>query len=1247
MLLVTVGFALPSLIFCFNPFFSTDGISRGHPEITQTAILRKTAEVCRDIANSEGRDFSLIIDDSLSVAEVQAACTVAVNETCPISSYRFQIGIENIVLSNGLVDLTMANEKAYHFHDETFQEGRNIITAGLASVKENVNMNRIVIARQRLGQILHVLQDFYSHSNWVELGNETPFSTLIKPDEPLENLAGPDTPTCRNQTGQNEDNILPEVLQQQMLTSGYFSETSPEKPAGKCSHGGPSDLTSARDPTGGISKDDINSSHGSLHQKAANLAVNATVELLEDIRQAVGDQRFLKFMGLPQVAVLCFVIDTTATMGDDIEEARRVSFEIIDRRRGTSEEPGDYLLVLFNDPDPGDVLYTNDSEIFRERFNSLTADGGGDVAEPSLSPLLRALSEAPPSSEIFLFTDAEAKDANLKGSVSALITSTKSKVTIISTDSDVVSLSASQAQIYSDLAIASGSCFIQCSKDELSNAVPVIQDLTHSSSVTVLHTQSNSEPLNFTLDASLMDICIFIIGASSFNLISPTGVSQDSSQSSGPLGSLTVAGNLFRLPLNDGNLTGTWQLIVERQSSNVFPCVKVSGRSLVDVSFSLLNNEEGHYFLADRRPAPGHISLLVTVTGDDITVISFTMFDVLESTVITGSVQPLPLDSSRFLVIFTEVPSGTFVVAVTGESSSSLGMFQRQCSTHIRTANVSVATNFTGNTIETDSATTISITVFSITAGVFTLRVTNGTINFIIIVLWTVTIPENGSVIIDLNIRAATTLEPVTLVLEVENAEATDSNFAVLRLSVSERETDSATDTIADSATDTIAIITTTSPAATTTTTTTTNCVTTTVNPTTSKPVTTAVNPTTTNPETTTVNPTTSNPETTAVNPTTSNPVTTAVNPTTTNCVTTVVNPTTTNPETTTVNPTTSKPVTTAVNPTTTNPETTTVNPTTSNPETTAVNPTTSNPVTTAVNPTTTNCVTTVVNPTTTNPETTTVNPTTSKPVTTAVNPTTTNPETTTVNPTTSNPVTTAVNPTTTNPETTTVNPTTSKPVTTAVNPTTTYPETTTVNPTTSNPVTTVVSPTTTNPETTTVDITDADPVITTATITTGSVNLLTSTTSKTTIVNKTTTNPIIRNALPKTANPMKITVLTINTTLITTVVNTTTTINPITTNALTCNTNPTSIITVWTTTTTFATTTINTTTIIHTNTAIDTTNNVTTNNTVNARSTTNTIIIYVPETIVVCSTASPVTITALTTTGMIVMMALILSLVN
>lgn len=64
---------------------------------------------------------------------------------------------------------------------------------------------------------------------------------------------------------------------------------------GKCSHGGFFDRTSKKDPIGGINKDKVSSSHGQLHQQAADLAVNATIELLEDIRLTVGNEDFLRY----------------------------------------------------------------------------------------------------------------------------------------------------------------------------------------------------------------------------------------------------------------------------------------------------------------------------------------------------------------------------------------------------------------------------------------------------------------------------------------------------------------------------------------------------------------------------------------------------------------------------------------------------------------------------------------------------------------------------------------------------------------------------------------------------------------------------------------------------------------------------------------------------------------------------------------------------------------------------------------
>lgn len=56
---------------------------------------------------------------------------------------------------------------------------------------------------------------------------------------------------------------------------------------------------------------------------------------------------------------------------------------------------------------------------------------------------------------------------------------------------------------------------------------------------------------------------------------SPLGVSQSSSQSSGPLASFTTAGNLRRLSLNTDNQTGTWEI---RVVSNNPYSVKVTGQ---------------------------------------------------------------------------------------------------------------------------------------------------------------------------------------------------------------------------------------------------------------------------------------------------------------------------------------------------------------------------------------------------------------------------------------------------------------------------------------------------------------------------------------------------------------------------------------------------------------------------------------------------------------------------------------------
>lgn len=824
LLLLIFLLQLPGFIHGFQPLFSFSANTTTHRVITQRAMLRKTAEVCRDIATAAGRNFSLNITDSLSTAQVLTACSSSSSASI-ISYVIFQTSIATVYFSNAAVDVVYLLSERHHFDDETFQIGRDLITAGVSSVKESVKLENFLAGRVTLGLVCHTLQDFYSHSNWVELGNKAPYSVLIQPDRPLEKLAGPDTPTCRNCTDEKcDNNILPDVVQQQLLTSGYFSFLSSAKPQGKCSHGGAFDRTSRNDPVGGINKDDTGSSHGFLHQDAVSLSVNATVELLEDIRLSVGDENFLRLMGVTSSSVLCFVIDTTGSMADDIAEAKRVSFEIIDSKRGTQQEPSAYILAPFNDPGVGPLTVTTDADIFKGIINKLSASGGGDIPELSLSGLQLALTAAPPSSEIFVFTDAPAKDFHLKSTITALIESTKSVVTFLLTDPSrrlarspqgqrAPPMTRSDLQLYQDLAATSGGQAVEVTKSDLSVATSIIEDSSAGAVVTIFQViQNPGRPENFTfaVDGSLQNLTVYITGLSSltFSLTNPAGVSQSSSQTNGALASITTAGNLRRLKVSADNMTGSWSISID--STNPYT-VKVTGQSSVDFIFNIVEAHEGahgDFSLKEGRPLTGgNVSALLTVTGSD--TVSVTEIALVDGTgrTVNGSLQSL--GDSNFLVTFSNVPAGDFVIRLRGEEGSATSRtsagsssIQRQAPTQFRTSSISLTAQ--GNTTSVEPNSTISVPfTISITAngtvdasatGNFTVRATNDRSydsmapSSIAVVAGSNGV-ANGTVTLTVPSTAASGSD-VTLTIEAQNTDSTETNYVVLRFSVTAKVTD-------------------------------------------------------------------------------------------------------------------------------------------------------------------------------------------------------------------------------------------------------------------------------------------------------------------------------------------------------------------------------------------------------------------------------------------------------------------------
>ncbi|ETE59868.1 Protein G7c, partial [Ophiophagus hannah] len=146
-----------------------------------------------------------------------------------VSPSRFIKAIKEIVTGNNLVESSKGNND-YYFYCEQISKSINqiriLVDSMLSSLKGEVDTRALEAAHLSAGRALHVVQKFYSNTNWVEMGKSSPYEYLCK-----------------------------------------------------CGHGGKYDLTQTFPATGGINKETSNpklSPHYRLHQKAAELAIEAT-----------------------------------------------------------------------------------------------------------------------------------------------------------------------------------------------------------------------------------------------------------------------------------------------------------------------------------------------------------------------------------------------------------------------------------------------------------------------------------------------------------------------------------------------------------------------------------------------------------------------------------------------------------------------------------------------------------------------------------------------------------------------------------------------------------------------------------------------------------------------------------------------------------------------------------------------------------------------------------------------------------
>ena len=287
-----------------------------HPEMTRNAILEVAAEVLRDNPNPSDSQGSTQRISALSNLDEENLITAYYGLNDKKKKELFEDAVEVVQKANSNVDFDKEEKDLAlaHFDSEQFESGQNRLITLRQLIVSSIQAGNYDTARQESGRMLHTLQDFYSHSNWIENGNRAPNPVLGKPDERIDNIATPTQQTCTNCIRKGlgpahyyecNDNIIESIKQNGILTSGYYGD--PEKgaipkPSGKCSHGGFIDKTWDTFAQGGINKDGPyyrTSPHHYLHNEAAAVAQQATADVLRDMRHDVNnDQLFGEYLGV-------------------------------------------------------------------------------------------------------------------------------------------------------------------------------------------------------------------------------------------------------------------------------------------------------------------------------------------------------------------------------------------------------------------------------------------------------------------------------------------------------------------------------------------------------------------------------------------------------------------------------------------------------------------------------------------------------------------------------------------------------------------------------------------------------------------------------------------------------------------------------------------------------------------------------------------------------------------------------------
>ena len=357
-------------------------------------------------------------------------------------SKRMEKAIEQIKNGNKSTDfiLDLYLMDAAHFTGDELEGGQTRVYGLYKNMKAALEANELGKARWALGSAFHAIQDFYSHSNWLETNHFSINPNVANFDNTaalLASAAPKNAVTCADCASPFSCvECANNVITSQLTTAWFQAKPGKNiKPFGRCSHGGFFDFSSDNPAKGGINKDtgSCDTPHGHLHFLATGIAKQHTKEFLKFIKKNVTLKQFKALLGIG--GTLAFAIDTTGSMSQEIAGVRQGATAIVNGRLNTDLEPTKYVLVEIDDPTTN-LIETDDPNVFIQAINALQADDGGDCPELAFTAMSKALEKFDEGGgELMVYTDAAAKDRWQALSVINLAMKHDAEITLVLTGS--------------------------------------------------------------------------------------------------------------------------------------------------------------------------------------------------------------------------------------------------------------------------------------------------------------------------------------------------------------------------------------------------------------------------------------------------------------------------------------------------------------------------------------------------------------------------------------------------------------------------------------------------------------------------------------------------------------------------------------------------------------------------------------------------------------------------------------------